>query len=151
MSGIIERFFKNYCPVCKIDEKTGGDTAYLIFRIIVALSFFQYGLQKIFGLLGGVDGAGATVTFGSLVFWAGIIELAAGAGIALGIFTRFLALVSAVEMAYAYLFVHFPNGLFPILNGGGMALMFFAAFLLILKHGSGKGSLEKAVLGREVF
>lgn len=151
MSGIIEKFFKNYCPVCKLDEKSGGDTAYMIFRIIVSLSFFQYGLQKIFGLLGGLNGAGATAPLGSLIFWAGVIELVAGAGIALGIFTRFLALISAVEMAYAYLFVHLSKSLFPILNGGGMALMFFAAFLLILKHGSGKGSLEKVVLGREVF
>lgn len=134
MAGIMEKFFKNYCPVCKMDEKSGGDTAYLIFRIIVSLSFFQYGLQKIFGLLGGINGAGGTAAFGSLVFWAGIIELLAGAGIALGLFTRFFAIISTIEMAYAYLFVHLSKSLYPILNGGGMALMFFAVFLLIFKH-----------------
>jgi putative oxidoreductase len=152
MSGIIEKALNKYCVICQTDARTGSDTFYAVFRIIFGLMFFQYGLQKIFGLLGGVGGSGQSVPeLVSLVGLAGLIELFAGLAIALGVFTRLAALISTLEMLIAYLVSHSPNGFFPILNGGVPALLFFAAFMLITKHGAGKWSLERRMLGKETF
>ncbi len=75
----------------------------------------------------------------------------AGFFIALGIFTRLFALLSAVEMAYAYFVIHAPQGFFPILNKGELALLFLVSFLIMLILGAGKYSLERYVLKRELF
>jgi len=152
MSGIIERFFKNYCPVCKADEKAGGDLNYTIFRVGVGLMFFQHGLQKVFGLFGGVGGTGMGVPdLTSLFGYAGLIELIGGLAVILGVFTRLSALIVVIEMAVAYFMVHAPKGAIPLLNGGELAVLFFLTHLLMLKYGSGKWGLERAMLGKEVF
>lgn len=118
-----------------------ADTFYAAFRIIVGLLFFQHGLQKIFGLLGG----NAASVF-SMMWFAGIIELVGGAFIALGLFTRIVAIIAAVEMLVAFFKMHVPQGWIPIMNKGELALLFFAAFLVIMTKGAGKWSL-----GRKLF
>jgi len=137
-----------------IKNTLGGTNDYLypVFRILIGLMFFQHGAQKVFGFLGGIDGQGGTVpNIWSLFGWAGLIELAVGAVLVLGIFVRLAALVAAIEMVVAYFMAHFPNGFYPVLNGGELAVMFFAAFLVMIAKGSGKWSFEKAILGREIF
>jgi len=56
--------------------------AYAAMRIIIGLVFFCHGLQKVFGLFGGVNGAAAPLL--SLFGIAGLIELIAGALITIG-------------------------------------------------------------------
>ena len=60
----------------KAFAKQHEDKLYVLFRIIVGLLFFQHGLQKIFGLLGGT----AANPFTQMWF-AGVIELVVGAAI----------------------------------------------------------------------
>jgi putative oxidoreductase len=71
--------------------------------------------------------------------------------ITLGVFTRLVALVSAIEMLVAYFMVHLPNGFYPVLNGGELVVLFFAAFLVMIVQGAKKLSLEKAFLEKEIF
>jgi len=82
---------------------------------------------------------------------AGVIEFFGGLAIALGLFTRLAALVSAIEMLAAYFIAHVPNGLVPILNQGELALLYFASFLILMVYGARKLSLEKALLKKEMF
>jgi putative oxidoreductase len=134
---MLEKFFKK-----------GGDYFYFVFRVFTGLLFFQHGLQKLFGLLGGHAGA---VPLVSLLGLAGIIEFAGGLAIAFGIFTRLAAVIAAVEMIVAYILVHAPNGTVPVVNEGELALLYFAAFLALMIYGGRKLSLEKAFWKKELF
>lgn len=110
---------------------------YFIFRVLVGLLFFLHGAQK-FGWLGG-DAVSAWSLFGA----AGIIELVAGAMIVLGILTRWVAIIAAVEMLVAYIMMHAPQGWNPLMNKGELALLYFAAFLVMAHHGALKWNLEE--------
>ena len=123
---------------------------YLIFRVMVGFFFLQHGLQK-FGVVVKAGGAGGMPALFSLVWFAGVIEIIVGIALMVGIFTRGMALIGALEMLVAYFKAHAPQGLNPALNGGELALMFFAAFIVLLAHGAGKWSLERALLKKEFF
>jgi len=113
------------------------DITYFIFRVFVGLLFFQHGAQKILGWFGGTP-----AELFSLFGIAGIIELVIGPLIALGLFTRFLAFIGAFEMAIAYFNIHLPQGFYPIMNQGELALLFFVSFLILINYDSGKWSLD---------
>jgi putative oxidoreductase len=128
-----------------------GQCIYFIFRVLVAFLFMQYGALKLFGLFGGIDGKGGTVALFSLLGLAGIIEFFGPVALIIGFLTRPVAAVMASEMAVAYFMDHASAGFFPILNKGDLALLFFACFLIIIVHGAGRWSLEKLLLGEELF
>ena len=132
-----EKFFEKYFNT---------DYLYFIFRAFIGLLFMQHGLQKIFGMFGG-----NAVPLMGLFGAAGLIELIAGFAIAFGVFTRLAAFISAIEMLVAYFMAHAPGGLIPIVNKGELALLYFAAFLVLMKTGAGKWSAEKAILKKEFF
>ena len=132
-----------------IEKYANKDYFYFVFRVFVGLLFLQHGLQKLFGMFGGLGGQPAELL--SLMGLAGIIETFGGLGIALGLFTRLIAFVTAIEMAVAYFMVHIPIGAVPLLNQGEPALLYFASFLVIMVYGAGKWSLEKALMKKEVF
>ena len=108
---------------------------YRIFRILVGLMFFLHGWTKLFGA--------KPVALMSLMGAAGVIELAVGIMLVLGLWTRLGALIAGIEMLVAYFMAHFPNGWNPLTNNGEPALLFFAAFLVVLYHGNGKWAVEK--------
>ncbi|MEK6861842.1 MAG: DoxX family protein [Nanoarchaeota archaeon] len=120
------------------------DITYFIFRVFVGLLFFQHGAQKLFGWFGG-----NTVELLSLFGIAGIIETIIGPLIALGLFTRFLAFIGAFEMAIAYFNIHLPQGFFPIINQGELALLYFASFLILINNDSGKWSLDSILFKKK--
>lgn len=123
--------------------KTVSPYLYPVFRILIGLMFFLHGLQKMTGLFGGIDGARGLPLAFSLIWWAGIIEFVAGAFIALGVFSRFMAFISAIEMIAAYFIGHYPNGINPITNGGELAILYLASFLTIVQYGAKKWSIDK--------
>jgi putative oxidoreductase len=106
-------------------------------RIIIGFLFSSHGAQKLFYAFGGQGTYGKT-----LVLFAGIIEFFGGVFFALGFKTRYVALIAAMEMLYAYLSVHQPQGLWPIQNGGEPALLYFCFFLLFFPNGAGAWSLD---------
>jgi len=125
------------------------DYFYFVFRVLVGLLFLQHGLQKLFGMFGGLGGNSAELF--SLMGLAGTIELLGGLGIALGIFARLAAFIAVIELLIAYFMAHVPNGLIPIVNGGELALLYVSSFLVIMAFGARKWSLEKALMKKEVF
>lgn len=110
-----------------------------IFRIGVALLFMQHGAQKLFGLLGGSQ----VESFVSMMGLAGVLEFFGGLLVVLGLFTRSVSGILALEMVIAYFMAHAPNGVFPIQDGGGeLALLYALAFALIATIGAGKFTLD---------
>jgi putative oxidoreductase len=65
-----------------------------------------------------------------------------GAAIVLGLFTRVVAFVLSGEMAVAYFMAHAPHGLYPVLNGGELAIVYCFAFLYFAAAGAGPWSLD---------
>lgn len=124
-----------------------SDLLYFVFRVFVGLLFFQHGVQKLFGWFTDKD----PVTLISQRGLAGLIEFGAGLAIASGLLTRPLALIAALEMVAAYFIAHFPKGWIPIENRGELALLYFAAFLIISWRGAGRWSLEAGLIKREIF
>jgi len=118
-------------------------------RIGAALLFMQHGVQKLFGLLGGVGGSGATVELFSLYGLAGVLEFFGGALIALGLLTRPVAIVLALEMIAAYFIAHAPQGGFPIQNGGELALLYALVFAFLATGGPGLFSLDARSLRKQ--
>ena len=113
-----------------------------ILRIIAAFIFIQFGTAKLFGLPAPILPGGGTAPFGSLIWFAGVLEAFGGALLLLGLFTRPVAFLVSGEMAFAYFLGHAPNGFWPVLNQGGPAILFCFTFLYLSSAGAGPWSLD---------
>ena len=133
--------------MCFKNIKKYNEQFYFVFRVVVGLLFFQHGAQKLLGWFG----AEGTVPLFSMIGVAGFIELVGGLAITVGLFTRLVALVGGVQMLVAYFMVHAGNGLIPIMNQGELALLYFAAFLVVLINGGQNWTLEKVLFKKERF
>jgi putative oxidoreductase len=121
--------------------------AYFLFRLLIGLLFLLHSLTK-YGVIGGKPAVAVWSLFGI----AGIIEFIVGVLIILGLWTRPAALLGSLEMLYVWFFVHTSKGVWnPLANGGELAVLFFAAFLVIMVYGAGKWALEKAWSNKEFF
>lgn len=119
-----------------------------VLRVVAGLVFTLHGLQKVFGMFGGFGGHGAAAPTWSEFWIAGLLETLGGLLIILGLFTRPVAFVLCGEMAVAYFRAHFPNGFWPIQNGGELAVLYCFIFLYLFTAGPGPVSLDR-VLHRE--
>jgi putative oxidoreductase len=120
-----------------------------LFRIVIGLLFTCHGAVALLGVLGGVDGKGATVETGAWPNWyAAVIELVGGSLVLLGLGTRIAALIASGAMAYAYFKVHQPQDLWPIKNQGEGAAMYCWSMFLLVFTGSGAFGLDRLFAGR---
>jgi putative oxidoreductase len=114
---------------------------YAATRILAGLMFMAHGLQKIFGLWGGVPAeAPAFIKWG-----AGSIELVTGALIAVGWFTAPAAFLASGTMAVAYFIGHVApakGNILPIVNKGELAALYCWVFLFMAAKGSGIWSVD---------
>jgi putative oxidoreductase len=117
-----------------------GDQLYLVFRVLIGAMFFLHGLGK-------VTAESFSVT--SLLGVAGIVEILVGIMLVLGLWTRLGALAGAITMVVAYVMMH--PGLNPLSSGGELAVLYLVSFLVILRDGAGKYSLEKKLFKKEQF
>lgn len=124
----MERFLGRYAP-----------HLYAILRIVAGLMFAMHGTQKLFGWPGGKEPAGV-----ALMRVAGVIELAGGLLIAIGLFTSIAAFIASGQMAVAYFKAHAPEGFWPILNQGELAVLYCFLFLFMAAYGSGIWSVDAA-------
>lgn len=111
-----------------------------ILRIVIGMLFLAHGLVKLFGFPVGAQPG--QVPLASLFGLAGLLELVGGAAIVLGLFTRPIAFILSGEMAVAYFMAHAPQGFFPVLNGGELAIIYSFAFLYFAAAGAGPWSLD---------
>lgn len=117
--------------------------AHTLLRIVSGAIIAQHGAQKLFGVLGGLGGVvGAAAPPGSKMWLVGILELAGGLLLLVGLFTRIVAFLLSGEMAFAYFTVHAPNGFWPIQNKGELAVALCFIFLYFAATGAGAGSLD---------
>ncbi|MFF1817185.1 DoxX family protein [Kribbella sp. NPDC058245] len=110
-----------------------------IFRIVVGFLFACHGAASLFGILGTKQ----VEAFVWPSWWASAIQLVGGALVAIGLGTRYAALLSSGSMAFAYFTVHQVDALLPVQNGGEKAALFCFAFLLIAFLGNGAWALER--------
>jgi putative oxidoreductase len=112
-------------------------------RIVIGFLFFQHGLQKLFGVLGGNQ-----VELISLMGFAGVLEFFGGILFAIGSSTRLVAFILAGQMAFAYFIVHAPQGFWPIMNKGELAALYSFIFLYYSSTGGGKWSFDRFILSK---
>ncbi|MCG7594042.1 DoxX family protein [Mycobacterium sp. PSTR-4-N] len=120
-----------------LDSRIDNQSAVALgaFRILVALLFAMHGLAKLFGWPQGEPVPLAAWP----AWWAGVLEVVLGSLIALGLFTRAAAFVASGMMAVAYFWMHFPDGFWPLVNGGETAVLY--CFILLLFVATGPGAL----------
>lgn len=117
-----------------------SDFLYAAMRLLVGLLFACHGLQKLFGVLGG-----QSQLSNPTLLAAGIIELAGGVLVAIGLWAAYAAFLASGQMAVAYFLAHAPKGFWPILNKGELAVLYCFVFLYIASRGSGALSVDAAV------
>ena len=109
-----------------------------VMRFLVGTLFACHGAQKVLGVFGGMPPDAPA----KIVWTAGPIELVGGALIAVGLFTRSAAFLCSGLMAVGYFWGHAPNGFWPTMNGGELALLFCWIFLYIAAQGPGAWALD---------
>lgn len=119
-----------------------------VLRIGAGLLFFLHGAPKLFGWFGGMGPAGGSAELFSLMGLAGVLEVFGGLAIALGVLTRPVAVVLALEMLIAYFMAHAPQGPVPYANGGELALLYLVVWIFLAGNGAGPWSVDAALRGR---
>jgi len=97
-----------------------------VLRIIVGFTFSLHGVQKVLGWLGGRQ-----VTNFGLLWIAGYLELIGGLLIIVCLFTSQVAFILSGMMAVAYFMQHVPQGFFPIVNRGELAVVYCLVFFYL--------------------
>lgn len=81
----------------------------------------------------------------SLLGLAGMLELAGGLLLIIGLFTRPVAFILCGFMAVAYFMAHAPGGFWPLLNRGELAALYCFVFLYLAAAGGGAWSLDRLI------
>lgn len=111
-------------------------------RIVTAYLFIQHGTAKLFGFP--YQSMFDELQLFSLIGLAGVLEVAGGLLIGIGLYTRSTAFALSGMMAVAYFIAHATQGnvLAPMLNGGELAALYSFIFLLFVFTGAGALSLD---------
>jgi putative oxidoreductase len=135
MTGVnMERYLGRFSPYL-----------YAIMRIVVGFLFMGHGAQKLFGVFGGMTGAGDAAPVFSIVGFAGLIEFCGGLLIMAGWLTGYVAFIASGQMAVAYWMGHYPQGFWPLANSGELAVLYCFIFLYIASQGGGVWSVDRAL------
>jgi len=139
---------------------TSNDFTYTIARLVLGVTFFMHGAQKMLGWFGGYGlhaATGSLVQMGvpePLALVAINIEFFGGLGLILGLFTRIAALGIIANMVVAIAKVNSENGFFMNWLGAHKGegfeyyLLAIALALVLLVKGSGAFSIDEAVTWR---
>jgi putative oxidoreductase len=113
-----------------------------VFRIVVGFLYSIHGTVHLFAWP--IAPAGGAAPFGQWpIWWAGLIELVVGLLVMVGLLVRPAALLGSGAMAYAYFTVHQPKALWPIDNGGELAILYCFSLLLIAFTGAGSFAVQR--------
>lgn len=126
-----------------LDRTSLENLSYALMRIVSGALFSFHGAQKLLGVLTSKAGPEAFTQ----KWFGGVIELVAGVLIAIGLFSRPAAFLASGTMAVAYFQFHWKldmgDRVFPIVNGGELAVIYCFVFLLIAARGSGALSIDR--------
>jgi putative oxidoreductase len=109
-------------------------------RIVAGVLFLAHGLIKVAGFPAGAEPGQQALL--SLFGIGGLVEIATGLLIALGLFTRPAAFVASGQMAVAYWMFHAPSSFYPAVNGGDAAILFSFIFFYLVAAGPGAFALD---------
>jgi putative oxidoreductase len=123
-------------------QETWSPRALAALRIVSGYLFMAHGTTKL--LQAPYIEMFANVPVMSLAGVAGVLEVAGGAALILGLFTRPVAFVLSGLMAVAYFLAHASQGnvLLPILNGGELAALYSFLFLFLSVAGGGSLAMD---------
>jgi putative oxidoreductase len=111
-----------------------------VLRFMSGLLLLQHGMGKLLHFPPGT--VPPTFNINSMPGYAGIIELVCGILLVIGLFSRPAAFVASGMTAVAYFMVHAPQGFFPILNKGELAVLYCFVFVYLAAAGPGPWSLD---------
>jgi putative oxidoreductase len=119
-------------------------------RIFAGLAYFSHGAQKVFGWFGGMGPNGGGAELMSRFGAAGMIEVALGTLLIVGLFTRAAAFLASGEMAVTYFWMHAAqsHAIFWWANRGELPMLYAFIWLYFAARGAGAFSLD-AVIGRK--
>ena len=113
-----------------------------VLRIMTGLLLLQHGTTKYLNFpvspMNNID----PMTMSGI---AGMLELAGGVLLILGLFTRPVAFILSGMLAVAYFYAHAPQGFYPLLNRGELAALYSFVLLYIAAAGGGSLSLDRAI------
>jgi putative oxidoreductase len=113
-----------------------------VLRMIIGLLYMEHGLAKVVGFpLQPNHKAYELFTLNPGI--QGLLELVGGLLLAFGLFTRPVAFILEGNLAVAYFMAHAPKGIFPLLNGGELAIVYCFLFLYLWVAGGGEWSLDR--------
>ncbi len=115
---------------------------YALLRIVTGFMFTLHGAQKLFGF---PPSGKPAQPLGAFMTFAGVLELALGLMVMLGVFAGFAAFIASGMMAVAYFMAHQPQGALPIQNGGELAVPYCFIFLYIAARGAGVWSVDSVI------
>ncbi|WP_421378836.1 DoxX family protein [Bacillus salacetis] len=126
------------------------DLGLFIIRLVIGISFFAHGAQKLFGWFGGYGLKGTGGWMDSLglkpgvtmALFAGVAEFAGGILFVLGLFTPFAGIMIALTMLVAIGKVHFANGYWSTNNGYEYNLALLAVAIGLALTGAGRFALD---------
>lgn len=110
-----------------------------LLRLILGLMLLEYGLAKIFGFPVSIS-KGEPLP--PIIYASGLIELACGFLLAVGLFTRAVAVLVSGEMAVVYFTYFLPKGPLPATNGGDLSITWCFLLLYLSSAGGGPVGLD---------
>ena len=109
-----------------------------VVRIAFGVTFVEHGTQKLFSFpiepVGGLSPG--------LLLFVGLLETIGGSLVALGLSSRIAAFLLSGEMAIGYWWLHAPQSVYPIMNGGEVMVLYSFAFVYFAAVGPGPWSLD---------
>jgi putative oxidoreductase len=124
----------------------------LVLRIVIGLTLFGHGAQKLFGWWGGPGQAGMRGWLGSMGFrmpgvLALMVGLAEGSGLllAFGLLTPLASLLITSAMLVAIASAHWSNGFWSSKGGYEFNLALIAAAVALAATGPGRYSIDHAL------
>src|SRR4051812_4456160 len=119
------------------------EITHALLRIVAGGLLAFHGAQKLFGLLSAHAGPAVM----SQMWIGGVIEFFGGLLVAIGLFTRPAAFLASGTMAVAYFQFHWKlqmgSAVFPIVNGGELAVVYCFVFLMLSVKGAGMWSIDR--------
>jgi putative oxidoreductase len=132
--------------------------AYPLLRVVMGFVFIPHGCQKLFGWFGAPAMDQYVQSFGRMgswsasaawVYYIGALEVVGGIALMVGFLTRFFALQFMIFMIIAAFVAHWSLGFFWTARGFELPFSWAVICFVILIHGGGKWSIDRA-MGREI-